>query len=216
MRIFCPAISRPYLSSVGLLPSPCPTPEVGRVVEAHAGPRWTSAGVGARRDVGQRGVSRCGAGATNCSRSGTPDSAVKRPRPGDPAGATSTSCQTLGPQANPFGVAPLTLLRMLDRDKLMQLRTAEEARFVASHPASAARAEEAGRSLLAGVPMPWMTRWPGAFPLFVDDAVGARFTDVDGHEYVDLCLGDTGAMTGHALPAVADALQQRSEEHTSE
>ena len=32
-------------------------------------------------------------------------------------------------------------------------------------------------------------------------ASGARFTDVDGIEYVDLCLGDTGAMSGHALPA---------------
>ncbi len=59
--------------------------------------------------------------------------------------------------------------------------------------------------------MPWMTRWPGRFPLFVDDARGARFTDVDGHEYVDLCLGDTGAMTGHALPAVAEVLRERSQ-----
>ncbi len=74
------------------------------------------------------------------------------------------------------------------------------------HPGSAALAEEARGSLLAGVPMPWMTRWPGAFPLFCASASGARFTDVDGLEYVDLCLGDTGAMTGHALPEVADAV----------
>ena len=47
-------------------------------------------------------------------------------------------------------------------------------------------------------------RWPGAFPLFVDMATGARFTDVDGLEYVDLCLGDTGAMAGH-VPARVDA-----------
>jgi glutamate-1-semialdehyde 2,1-aminomutase len=58
--------------------------------------------------------------------------------------------------------------------------------------------------------MPWMTRWPGAFPVFVETASGARFTDVDGHEYVDLCLGDTGAMTGHALPGVADAVHERA------
>ena len=54
--------------------------------------------------------------------------------------------------------------------------------------------------------MAWMTRWPGSFPLFFDKAVGARFTDVDGIEYVDFCLGDTGAMTGHALPQVSEAL----------
>ena len=43
--------------------------------------------------------------------------------------------------------------------------------------------------------MPWMTQWAGAFPVFVAEASGARFTDVDGIEYVDFCLGDTGAMT---------------------
>ncbi len=54
--------------------------------------------------------------------------------------------------------------------------------------------------------MNWMRRWPGAFPVFVDHAQGARFTDVDGNEYVDLCLGDTGAMTGHAPPPTLAAL----------
>ena len=58
--------------------------------------------------------------------------------------------------------------------------------------------------------MPWMTRWPGSFPVFVDQAQGARFTDVDGIEYVDLCLGDTGAMTGHALPEVAEVVADRA------
>src|SRR4051794_34223610 len=99
---------------------------------------------------------------------------------------------------------------MISRERLRELRAAEEAQFVARHPRSAALAEQARGSLLAGVPMPWMTRWAGAFPLVVDDAQGARFTDVDGLEYVDLCLGDTGAMTGHALPAVAAAVQERA------
>src|SRR5207247_10596603 len=59
---------------------------------------------------------------------------------------------------------------------------------------------------LAGVPMPWMTEWAGAFPVFVAEASGARFTDVDGHSYVDFCLGDTGAMTGHSPPATTEAM----------
>ena len=54
--------------------------------------------------------------------------------------------------------------------------------------------------------MAWMTRWPGSFPLFFDTAHGAHFTDVDGLDYIDFCLGDTGAMTGHGLPQVAEAL----------
>ena len=72
-------------------------------------------------------------------------------------------------------------------------------------------AADARHSLLGGVPMAWMTRWPGAFPLFFDTASGARFTDVDGHEYVDFCLGDTGAMTGHALPQVAEAIHRQAQ-----
>ncbi len=99
---------------------------------------------------------------------------------------------------------------MIDHTRLSALRRAEEERFAASHPRSAELAASASHSLLAGVPMPWMTRWAGSFPLFVDSAVGARFTDADGLEYVDLCLGDTGSMTGHALPAVAEALGARA------
>ncbi len=74
------------------------------------------------------------------------------------------------------------------------------------HPRSAELSGAAHESLLAGVPMPWMTRWPGSFPVFAAAASGARLTDVDGIDYVDLCLGDTGAMTGHALPQVTEAL----------
>ena len=98
---------------------------------------------------------------------------------------------------------------MIDRARLATLREDEEARFVTQHPRSAALAEEQRASLLAGVPMPWMTRWPGAFPLSVASAQGGRLVDVDGLEYVDLCLGDTGAMTGHALPAVTEAVAAR-------
>lgn len=99
---------------------------------------------------------------------------------------------------------------MLDRARLADLRTAEEDRFSSTHPRSAELSALARGPLLAGVPMPWMTRWPGSFPLFFESASGARLVDVDGREYVDLCLGDTGAMTGHALPQVADAISTRA------
>lgn len=102
------------------------------------------------------------------------------------------------------------MTRQIDRQRLAELHAREEQRFVDEHPRSAALAEEAGRHLLGGVPMPWMTRWPGAFPLFFDSASGARFSDVDGHEFVDFCLGDTGAMTGHGLPQVAAAIEAQA------
>jgi glutamate-1-semialdehyde 2,1-aminomutase len=58
--------------------------------------------------------------------------------------------------------------------------------------------------------MHWMAKWPGGFPLFVAEARGSRFTDVDGHEYVDFCLGDTGAMSGHAPAPTLRAIAEQS------
>ena len=58
--------------------------------------------------------------------------------------------------------------------------------------------------------MNWMRRWPGSFPVFVDTASGAGFTDVDGNDYIDLCLGDTGTMTGHAPAATVAALSTQA------
>ena len=60
-----------------------------------------------------------------------------------------------------------------------------------------------------GVPMSWMVKWPGAFPVFVAEASGAHFRDVDGHDYVDLCLGDTGAMTGHSPPPTVATVREQ-------
>jgi glutamate-1-semialdehyde 2,1-aminomutase len=99
---------------------------------------------------------------------------------------------------------------MIDRQNLADLRAAEDQRFLDLHPRSAELAAQARGPLLAGVPMPWMTRWAGAFPVFFDSASGARLVDVDGIEYVDLCLGDTGAMTGHALPQVTEAVARQA------
>ena len=98
-------------------------------------------------------------------------------------------------------------MRTIDRRRLAAAIAAELAEFTAAHPRSRALFERAKAHLHDGVPMSWMTRWAGAFPLFVERAEGARFTDVDGKTYVDLCLGDTGAMTGHAPPAAVAAIK---------
>ena len=101
-------------------------------------------------------------------------------------------------------------VREIDRSRLAGLMAAEERRFVAEHPRSGELFERAKRSMLAGVPMPWMTEWAGPHPVFVEEAEGARFTDVDGTTYVDFCLGDTGAMTGHGPKAVVDVIAERA------
>jgi glutamate-1-semialdehyde 2,1-aminomutase len=76
----------------------------------------------------------------------------------------------------------------------------ERALFAATHPRSRELHERARGSLLAGVPMSWMTMWAGAHPVYLAEAQGASVVDVDGNEYADFCLGDTGAMAGHAPP----------------
>lgn len=98
----------------------------------------------------------------------------------------------------------------LDRDRLADLLAQEEQRFVEDHPGSQRLFERGEKALLGGVPMPWMTEWASPFPVFAASAEGARFTDVDGNEYVDLCLGDTGAMTGHSPPPTVMAVAERA------
>ena len=103
-------------------------------------------------------------------------------------------------------------MTIVDRDRLSSLMGREEHWFEAEHPISRERFERARRSMLAGVPMPWMTEWAGPYPVFVDHAEGAHFTDVDGHEYVDFCLGDTGAMTGHSPKMTVEAIAVEARE----
>lgn len=90
-----------------------------------------------------------------------------------------------------------------------QLLERELARFEETHPRSRELARRAQTSLLGGVPMHWMLRWAGGFPVFADEAWDARFRDVDGIEYVDFCLGDTGAMTGHSPAPVVAAVSEQ-------
>ncbi len=86
----------------------------------------------------------------------------------------------------------------------------ERRRFAEAHPRSAELFARARRTLLGGVPMNWMSKWPGDFPPFVESAAGGHFTCVDGHDYVDFCLGDTGAMTGHAPEASVQAIARQA------
>ena len=97
----------------------------------------------------------------------------------------------------------------LNRQKLTQRLQAEERLFHKNHSKSYALYQRARKSLHGGVPMLWMIRWAGSFPVFVTEARGAHFTDVDGNSYIDLCLGDTGAMTGHSPDATVSAVQEQ-------
>jgi glutamate-1-semialdehyde 2,1-aminomutase len=100
-------------------------------------------------------------------------------------------------------------MKTIDRTRLQTLMQREQKKFVDEHPKSKALFDRASKSLLNGVPMNWMTKWAGAFPPFVREAQGAHFFDVDGHRYIDFCLGDTGAMTGHSPSATVKAAEEQ-------
>jgi glutamate-1-semialdehyde 2,1-aminomutase len=102
-------------------------------------------------------------------------------------------------------------MKAIDRSRISTLMESERKQFVRTHPKSQQMFHRAASSLHGGVPMNWMSKWPGPFPVFVADAYGAHFTDLDGHEYVDLCLGDTGAMTGHSPQAAIQALVEQAQ-----
>ncbi len=100
-------------------------------------------------------------------------------------------------------------MKSIDRKRLNTLMQREQQRFLSGHPKSKALFERAGKSLLGGVPMNWMIKWAGAFPPFVREAQGAQFFDVDGLRYIDFCLGDTGAMTGHSPFPTVKAVEEQ-------
>jgi glutamate-1-semialdehyde 2,1-aminomutase len=98
----------------------------------------------------------------------------------------------------------------IDRARLTRLIARERERYDETHPRSRELHELAREHLLGGAPMPWMTLWAGGYPLRLAEATGARVTDVDGHVYADFCLGDTGAMAGHAPAATVAAISAQA------
>ncbi|MGO9560856.1 MAG: transaminase [Acidimicrobiales bacterium] len=97
---------------------------------------------------------------------------------------------------------------MIDRSRLGTLIERETRLYTNRHPASHSAAR-AGENLLCGVPMTWMSKWAGGFPLQLARAHGAEITDVDGITYADFCLGDTGAMAGHSPAPTLAAVRRR-------
>ncbi|MEU8175939.1 transaminase [Microbispora hainanensis] len=98
---------------------------------------------------------------------------------------------------------------MIDRTRLARLLDRERDAFRERNPRSAAAYEQARGHLFGGVPMTWMNKTAAGFPLYLAEARGARVTDLDGHDYVDLCLGDTGAMAGHSPQPTVEAVADR-------
>ncbi len=100
----------------------------------------------------------------------------------------------------------------IDRDSLTAAVEVERETH-RSRTAQSRAAFEAADHLLGRVPMTWMNKWSGGYPMYLATAHGNRIVDIDGNEYVDFALGDTGAMAGHSPAATVAAVQQRIGEH---
>jgi glutamate-1-semialdehyde 2,1-aminomutase len=97
---------------------------------------------------------------------------------------------------------------MINRTRLAELNRREQTEFERTHPKSKA-AYAAADNLFGRVPMTWMNKKSASFPIYFDRAVGNRIWDIDGNEYIDFALGDTGAMAGHSAPSVVAAVEKR-------
>jgi glutamate-1-semialdehyde 2,1-aminomutase len=95
-------------------------------------------------------------------------------------------------------------------DRIARVFEAERAEYVQRHPRSLQRTGHGIAGFYDGVPMHWMRDWPMPFPFLVEEARGAVLRDIDGNEYADFCLGDTGSMFGHSPPPVVAAITRQA------
>lgn len=98
----------------------------------------------------------------------------------------------------------------IDDSAVSAMLERERSLFVRRNPKSKALAHKTRRHWLEGVPMIWMADWSTPHQLFISRASGVKLVDVDDNTYIDFCLGDTGAMFGHAPAAVRRTLGQKA------
>ena len=95
-------------------------------------------------------------------------------------------------------------------DRIAALFDAERAEYERRHPLSRQKIGHGIAGFYGGVPMHWMLDWSVPYPFLVKEANGALLRDVDGNEYADFCLGDTGSMFGHSPAPVVDAIRRQA------
>lgn len=103
----------------------------------------------------------------------------------------------------------------IDIKRVRALSEREQKCFTVERPRSRKLAQRGRLSMPNGVPMEWMAKSPPLFPIFVKEAQGAYFTDVDGHHYLDFEVGDEATLGGHSpqpvVEAIARCMQERDQ-----
>jgi glutamate-1-semialdehyde aminotransferase len=96
-----------------------------------------------------------------------------------------------------------------DPARVERLIRDETERFIAARPRSMALLERARATMPRGVPMSWMDDLYEHPPVVAVQGRGSRFTDLDGHTYLDMYVGDMSGFCGHAPQQVVEAVTRR-------
>jgi glutamate-1-semialdehyde 2,1-aminomutase len=100
------------------------------------------------------------------------------------------------------------IVTAIDPKHVAALVERERARYHAEH-AGSRQIHRQAEHLFGRVPMTWMSKWAGGFPIAFRSAQGNRITDVNERTYIDFALGDTGAMAGHSPQPTIRAVTER-------
>jgi glutamate-1-semialdehyde 2,1-aminomutase len=95
----------------------------------------------------------------------------------------------------------------IDRARITEIWSREEAAYRARTPKSAALHARAKKSLPLGVASSFQSYEP--YPLFMTDGRGSRIWDADGNEYVDFDMAFGVLAAGHSHPVFAEVLAKR-------
>jgi glutamate-1-semialdehyde 2,1-aminomutase len=97
----------------------------------------------------------------------------------------------------------------VDPDRVRELKDREDRRFVEGRPRSIELLERGRASMPNGVPMQWFFSSYAHPPMVVAEGCGARFRDVDGHEYADFNIADMSMFCGYAPEPIVRAVSER-------
>src|SRR5262249_7648377 len=123
-------------------------------------------------------------------------------------GSLSDRPPTCGNAASSYDAATMPAQGDIDRERLRRIADRERTTFLDAPPKTLALAERAKAPMPTGGPRAWMAP-DNEQPLDVDRGDGSRFTDVDGHDYVDTNIADISMFCGYANRAIVSAVSAR-------
>jgi glutamate-1-semialdehyde 2,1-aminomutase len=96
-----------------------------------------------------------------------------------------------------------------NRDRIRELRDQEQNSFISERPKTMELLKRAGASMPGGVLDSWMAYFYGHPPMYIAEAEGAYFSDIDGYRYLYMNQADTSMSSGYGPEGVAKTVCDR-------